>query len=441
MSKNAKTAGYDRVESDLTKQLCAEGAEIHYEDNPDLIPNAFRDKSKTLVVITSAVSKDNAELKWFENNGFNVVKRAKVLGEITRNTKGICVAGTHGKTTVSTMTAHLLKQSSLDCNAFLGGIPKNYNNNLILSEKSNLTVIEADEYDRSFHQLSPSIAVITSVSPDHTDVYPTPNKYRESFEKFASLIREGGTLLLESNVEIRPELNKEVKVLRYGDGNPSVKQDYHADNVRIGNGEIYFDFVSPEDVIRDVRLGGAPVRINVLNAVAAMAAASLCGVTNDELRNGISSFPGVNRRFDFHIKTDNLALIDDYAHHPEELAASISSIRELYPDRKLTVIFQPHLYSRTLEFYRRFASVLSQADEVILLPIYPAREKPIEGVSSQMILDLVTIPQKRLLAKDKLIEHVKNSRYEVLLMAGAGDIELLVKPVKNVLQNLKLKTK
>jgi UDP-N-acetylmuramate--alanine ligase len=437
LSKNAKVAGYDRVESDLTKQLNAEGAAIHYEENPDLIPENFRDKSRTMVIITPAVPADHAELQWFKNNGFTIVKRAQALGEITRATRGLCIAGTHGKTTTSSMLAHLLKQSHVDCNAFLGGILKNYNSNLLLSPTSNLTVIEADEYDRSFHWLSPSIAVITSVSLDHPDIYSTTDAYREGFEKFASLVREDGIILLESGVEMKPELQKGVKVLRYAGANinpANVTSDYYADNIIVGNGEIHFDFVSPDSTIPDINLG-VPVRINIQNAVAAMAVASLCGVTDDELRAGIASFRGARRRFDFHIKTDDLVLIDDYAHHPEELAASISSVRELYRDRKLTVVFQPHLYTRTREFYRQFAAVLSQADEVILLPIYPAREEPIEGISSQMILNLVTTPERYLLTKDELLEHVKNNKYEVLLMAGAGDIELLVEPVKNILHN------
>ncbi|MDR1561610.1 MAG: UDP-N-acetylmuramate--L-alanine ligase [Dysgonamonadaceae bacterium] len=435
LSKNARVAGYDRVESGLTRQLNAEGAAIHYKDDPGLIPGIFRDKFLTTVVLTPAVPADHAELQWFRKGGFTVIKRAQVLGEITRSTRGLCVAGTHGKTTTSSMLAHILKQSHVDCSAFLGGILKNYDSNLLLSSKSDLTVIEADEYDRSFHWLSPSMAVITSVSPDHLDIYGTPEAYRESFEKFASLVREGGVLLLESDVKINPALQKGVRVLRYAGENtkPEIKADYYADNIHVAGGEIRFDFVAPDCTVYDVQLG-VPVKINIQNAVAAMAIAALCGVTGDELRAGIASFRGACRRFDFHIKTGDLALIDDYAHHPEELSASISSIRELYPGRRLTVVFQPHLYTRTREFYREFAVALSQADEVILIPIYPAREEPIAGVSSQMILDLVTSPERCLLTKDELLEHVKHGKYEVLLMAGAGDIELLVEPVKNILQ-------
>ncbi|MDR0546485.1 MAG: UDP-N-acetylmuramate--L-alanine ligase, partial [Dysgonamonadaceae bacterium] len=358
------------------------------------------------------------------------------LGEITRATRGLCVAGTHGKTTTSSMIAHLLKQSKVDCNAFLGGILKNYDSNLLLSDKSNLTVIEADEYDRSFHWLHPYMAAITSVSPDHLDIYGTEAAYKEGFSHFASLIKENGVLLMEKNVDIELNLAAKVKVYRYAgeetQQNKSLPIDFYAKNIKIANGEIFFDFVTPEKIIPDIQLG-VPVKINISNGVAAMAIAYLNGVSDDELRAGMKSFQGAKRRFDFHIKREDLILIDDYAHHPEELEASITSVRQLYPDKKLTVIFQPHLYSRTNDFYKEFAESLSFADEVILIPIYPAREEPIPGVSSQMILDLTTSPEKRLLSKTELLEHVKTCKYEVVLIAGAGDIELLVEPVKNIL--------
>jgi len=432
LSKGARVAGYDRVESSLTRQLTAEGAPIHYNDDPALIPTDFRDKNQTLVVWTPALPDDHAELSWFRNKGFTIVKRAQALGEITRQTQGICVAGTHGKTTTSSMIAHLLKQSHIDCNAFLGGILKNYDSNLMLSSKSNLTVIEADEYDRSFHWLSPSMAVITSVSPDHLDIYGTPEAYRESFEKFASLVKKNGTLMLESQVDIKLNLQTGVKVYRYS-GNEHPQADFYASNIRIGNGEIRFDFVAPDKTISDIQLG-VPVKINIQNAVAAIAIALQCGVSDDEIRSAAASFGGARRRFDFYIKTDNLVLIDDYAHHPDELAASISSIRELYPNRRLTVVFQPHLYTRTRDFHQGFAEALSVADEVILLPIYPAREEPIDGVSSEIILNLVTSKKKSLLSKDEFIKYVEKNSFDVLLMAGAGDIELLVEPVKTILQ-------
>ncbi|MDR0866725.1 MAG: UDP-N-acetylmuramate--L-alanine ligase [Candidatus Symbiothrix sp.] len=479
LAKGKRVGGYDRVESDLTRQLNAEGAEIHYEDNIDLIPEIYKDKANTLVVLTPAVPSDHSELVYFRDNGFEILKRAQVLGEITRTNRGLCVAGTHGKTTTSSMIAHLLKQSKVDCNAFLGGILKNYDSNLLLSDKSDLTVIEADEYDRSFHWLTPYMAVITSVAPDHLDIYGTGENYREAFVHFASLIRPGGVLLMEAGVDIPLQLQENVRLYRYSGSSCSDKvrpcpgysdrlepvkierreveprtnieprtnvelhanvepcanqttSEFYAQNIRIGNGEIHFDFVSPQGIVHDIQLG-VPVKINIANAVAALAIAQLNGVSDEELRAGMASFRGAKRRFDFHIKTDDLVLIDDYAHHPEELAASISSVKELYPGKKLTVIFQPHLYSRTKDFYKEFAASLSLADEVILIPIYPAREEPIPGVSSQMILDLVTTSEKHLYSKTELLENIKKGRYETLLIAGAGDIELLVEPIKNLL--------
>jgi UDP-N-acetylmuramate--alanine ligase len=456
LANGKQVGGYDRVESELTRQLNLEGAEIHYEDNINLISDIYKDKEHTLVVLTPAVPNDHSELVYFRENGFEILKRAQVLGEITRINRGLCVAGTHGKTTTSSMIAHLLKQSAVDCNAFLGGILKNYDSNLLLSDKSDLTVIEADEYDRSFHWLRPYMAVITSVSPDHLDIYGTPEAYKESFRHFASLIREDGVLLMETGVDIEPQLQKGVKLYRYAgcldfarhdggdfarhdaekgchcgpDPQSPEKPDFYAENIRIGNGEIFFDFVAPGKIVRDIQLG-VPVKINIVNGVAALAIAYLNGVSDDELRSGMASFQGAKRRFDFHIKQDNLVLIDDYAHHPEELAASIGSVKELYPDKKLTVIFQPHLYSRTNDFYREFAVSLSMADEVILIPIYPAREEPLPGVSSQMILDLITVEEKRLYTKQELLESIKKNRYEVVLVAGAGDIELLVESIKD----------
>ncbi|MDR0505358.1 MAG: UDP-N-acetylmuramate--L-alanine ligase [Dysgonamonadaceae bacterium] len=436
LAKGKKVAGYDRVESDLTQQLNDEGAKIHYTDSVDLIPSEFKDKNTTKIVFTPAVPSDHSELNYFRKNGFEVIKRAQALGEITRNSRGICVAGTHGKTTTSSMIAHILKQSHVDCNAFLGGILKNYESNLLLSDRSDWTVVEADEYDRSFHQLSPTVAVITSVAPDHLDIYGTEEAYREAFIHFTSLIRENGILLMEHGIDANPKLRDGVKKYSYSGeyekSDSKTAPDFYAKNVIFQNGEIYFDLVTPALVVPDIRLG-VPVEINIVNGVAALSVAWLCGVSCEELKAGMSSFQGAKRRFDFHIKTDDLVMIDDYAHHPEELEASILSIKKLYPDKKLTVVFQPHLYSRTKDFYREFAKVLSFADKVILIPIYPAREEPVEGVSSQMILDLITVHDKALLTKEELIEQMKKEDLEVLLIAGAGDIELLVDPVKKKL--------
>ena len=456
LSKGKNVAGYDRTESELTKQLNKEGAQIHYEDNISLIPEIYKSKENTLIVLTPAVPNDHSELNYFKNNGFEIIKRAQLLGEITKTNRAICVAGTHGKTTTSSMIAHLLKQSHVDCNAFLGGILKNYDSNLLLSDKSDLTVIEADEYDRSFHWLSPYMAVITSADPDHLDIYGTEEAYRESFEHFTSLIRENGVLLMKEGVDITPRLKEGVKLYRYippsplkgekltpdyAEKQPTTHDDFanqvpfrgfRGENIKIGNGEIFFDFVAPSETIKNVQLG-VPVKINIENAVAAMAIAWLNGVTAEELKAGMKSFRGAKRRFDFHLKTDKIVLIDDYAHHPEELAASISSVKELYPDRKLTIIFQPHLYSRTKDFYKEFAKALSLSDETILIEIYPAREESIEGVTSQLILDNMPEMSKKLCSKTTLLDVIKKGNYEVILMAGAGDIELLVEPVKNIL--------
>jgi len=326
------------------------------------------------------------------------------------------------------MIAHILKQSSVDCNAFLGGILKNYDSNLMVSGKSDLTVIEADEYDRSFHWLTPYMAVITSATPDHLDIYKSASAYKESFNHFASLIREDGVLLMETGVDIKPALKKGVRLYRYGID----KGDFYAKNIRVRNGSIIFDFVTPEKTIYNINLG-VPVRINILNGVAAMAIALLNGVTGSELQHGMASFQGNKRRFDFRIKRNDCILIDDYAHHPEELTASILSVKELYPDKKLTVIFQPHLYSRTHDFYREFAKALSDAGEVILIPIYPAREEPIQGVSSRIIFNLVTAPEKHLYSNEELLEAMRSKKRELVLIAGAGDIELLVEPIINIL--------
>lgn len=439
LSKGKKVAGYDKTPSGLTGQLNSEGAAIHYEDNVDLIPDDFTDPAKTLVVYTPAVPESHTELSYFRANGFEVMKRARVLGEITNCNRGLCVAGTHGKTTTSSMVAHLLKQSHVDCNAFLGGILKNYDSNLMLSDRSDLTVIEADEFDRSFHWLTPYMAVITAADPDHLDIYGTPEAYRESFEHFTSLIRPDGCLIMKQGVQVTPRLQAGVRLYTYRgaieDCESVQKPDFYAENVRIGNGEIFFDFVGPDVRIAEIQLG-VPVKVNIENGVAAIALAWLNGVTAEEIKRGMASFAGPRRRFDFHLKRENIVLIDDYAHHPEELKASILSVKELYAGRKVTGVFQPHLYTRTRDFAADFAASLSLLDELILLDIYPAREEPIPGVSSQIIYDAVTIPNKRLIRKEELLEVVaaEVDQLEVVLMVGAGNIELLVDPVKQILE-------
>lgn len=431
-AKGKQVAGYDKTPSDLTAALIEEGIRIHYTDDIALIPEDCKQIDSTLVIYTPAIPETHTELNYFKTNGFTLMKRARVLGEITRTERGLCVAGTHGKTTTSSMLAHLLKQSHVDCNAFLGGILKNYNSNLMLSDKSDLAVIEADEFDRSFHWLNPYMAVITAVDPDHLDIYGTPAAYRESFEHFTSLIRPDGCLVMKKGLLLQLRLQEGTKLYTYS---ATEEADFFARNIRIGNGDIVFDFVTPDGSIPDVKLG-VPVKVNIENGVAAMALAWLNGVTPEEIRRGMETFAGPVRRFDFHLKKDDIVLLDDYAHHPAELKASIQSVKELYPDKKVTGIFQPHLYTRTRDFAADFAASLSLLDELILLDIYPAREEPIPGVTSQIIFDRVTIPNKRMIRKEELLDLVQKeaASFEVVLMVGAGNIDRLVEPVKQILE-------
>lgn len=431
-AKGKQVAGYDKTPSDLTAALIEEGIRIHYTDDISLIPEDCKQIDSTLVIYTPAIPETHTELNYFKTNGFTLMKRARVLGEITRTERGLCVAGTHGKTTTSSMLAHLLKQSHVDCNAFLGGILKNYNSNLMLSDKSDLAVIEADEFDRSFHWLNPYMAVITAVDPDHLDIYGTSAAYRESFEHFTSLIRPDGCLVMKKGLQLQPRLPEGTKLYTYS---ATEEANFFAQNIRIGNGDIVFDFVTPDGSIPDVKLG-VPVKVNIENGVAAMALAWLNGVTPEEIRRGMETFAGPVRRFDFHLKKDNIVLLDDYAHHPAELKASIQSVKELYPDKKVTGIFQPHLYTRTRDFAADFAASLSLLDELILLDIYPAREEPILGVTSQIIFDRVTIPNKRMIRKEELLDLVQKeaASFEVVLMVGAGNIDRLVEPVKQILE-------
>lgn len=434
MAKGKKVAGYDKTPSSLTAELIREGANIHYEDDVIQIPEYCRNPETTLVVYTPAVPDTHTELTYLRNAGFTLMKRACVLGEITKYVRGLCIAGTHGKTTTSSMLAHLLKQSHVDCNAFLGGILKNYNSNLMLSDQSDLTVIEADEYDRSFHWLSPYMAVITAIDSDHLDIYGTPEAYRESFTHFTSLIRPDGCLVLKKGLHLQLQLKPGVKLYTYS----AVEEaDFYAKNIRIGNGDIIFDFVTPDVCIKDVKLG-VPVKVNIENGVAAMSLAWLNGVTEAEIKQGMESFAGSVRRFDFHLKKDNIVLLDDYAHHPAELKASILSVKDLYEGKKITGIFQPHLYTRTRDFADEFAASLSLLDELILLDIYPAREEPIIGVTSQLIFDKVLLARKRLIRTEELLDLIKEEapRLEVVLMLGAGDIDRMIEPVKQILEKL-----
>ena len=430
LSKGYEVAGYDRTETVLTKTLVSEGAVIHYDDDVRMIPKQFLDKTKTKVIYTPAIPASHSELNYFKAEGFEMMKRAQVLGEITKSSDALCVAGTHGKTTVSSMIAHLLHDSKVGCNAFLGGILKNYNTNLLLSDKSNLTVVEADEYDRSFHWLRPWIAVITSADPDHLDIYGTAEAYRESFEHFTSLIRNDGVLIMKKGAPVTPQLKEGVKLYTYSES----EGDFHAEDIRIGNGEIVFDFVGLDTKIKDISLG-VPVRINIENAVAAIAVALLSGADEDEIREATSTYGGAKRRFDFIIKDKDVVFIDDYAHHPRELKASIESIKLLYADKKVTGVFQPHLFSRTRDFMNEFAESLSLLDELILLDIYPAREEPIPGVTSQQIFDRVSIENKILIPKENLIDKLGNIEPEVLVTFGAGDIDKLLPGIEKMLRN------
>ena len=428
IKKGLVVAGYDKTPSELTTRLEKEGMLIHYEENVDEIPHACKRKGSCLVIYTPAIPEEHKELCYFRENGFEIQKRAQVLGTLTQAHKGLCVAGTHGKTTTSTMCAHIMHQSNLDCNAFLGGISKNYGTNYILSD-SDFVVIEADEFDRSFHWLRPWMSVITSTDPDHLDIYGTKEAYLESFRHYTELIQPGGALIIHRDLEMKENLQDGVRRYDY-----SLNEgDFHAENIRIKNGEITFDFISPIESIKNVKLG-QPIPINIENGIAAMAMAQLNGCNAEELKYGMKTYGGVDRRFDFKIKTDKLVFLSDYAHHPKEIYQSAKSIRELYKDKHITAIFQPHLYTRPRDFYKDFADALSQLDEVILTEIYPAREEPIEGVTSKLIYDnLKEGVKKEMIQKDQVLDYVKNHDFEVLIVLGAGDLDAQVPSITKIL--------
>lgn len=421
--------GYDRTASDLTRKLEEEGAQIHYEENIEMIPAECRIKENTLVIYTPAIPAEHQELVYFRSEGFEIQKRAQVLGTLTRAHKGLCVAGTHGKTTTSSMAAHLLHQSSIDCNAFLGGITKNYGTNYILSKNSDYVVIEADEFDRSFHWLSPFATVITSTDADHLDIYGTEEVYLESFAHYTSLIVEGGYLIVHTGLKMKPRTSNGVTTYTYS----RETGDFHAENVKIGNGEITFDLVSPLGNIKGIQLG-VPVAVNIENGIAAMALAQIAGVSEEEIRTAMLSFRGVDRRFDFRIKTDKMVYLSDYAHHPEEIRQSILSIKQLYEGRRIKAIFQPHLYTRTRDFYKDFASALSLLDDVAIVDIYPAREKPIPGVTSAIIYDNLTCAKREMISKNEIVDTVRKGGFDVLVTLGAGDIEDYAEEITKVLQ-------
>lgn len=429
LNQGLTVGGYDKTPTDLTKRLVEEGAHIHYEENIGLIPTECLDPDTCLIVYTPAIPAEHAELQYFKRNGFDLQKRAQVLGTLTRTLKGLCVAGTHGKTTTSSMAAHLLHQSHVDCNAFLGGITKNYGTNYILSTKSEFVVIEADEFDRSFHWLRPWATVVTSTDADHLDIYGTEEAYLESFRHYTSLIQTGGYLILHTGLKMQPDTKEGVTTYTYSRDNG----DFHAENVKIGNGEITFDFISPLGNIQGINLG-VPVTVNIENGVAAMALAQLAGATEEEIRQGMASFSGVDRRFDFHVRTPKMVYLSDYAHHPEEIRQSVLSVKQLYEGRRVKAIFQPHLYSRTRDFYREFADALSLLDDVTIVDIYPARELPIPGITSKLIYDNLRQDMKREMChKEEIPDIVRRGGFDVLVTLGAGDIEDYAQEITQIL--------
>lgn len=430
LHKGLVVAGYDKTPSALTHRLEQEGMLLHYDENIDEIPHACRNPQVCMVVYTPAIPESHVELQYFKSNGFEVLKRAQVLGSLTRTHRGLCFAGTHGKTTTSTMCAHIMHQSHVDCNAFLGGISKNYGSNYILSDTSDYIVIEADEFDRSFHWLRPWMSVITSTDPDHLDIYGTKEAYLESFRHYTTLIKPGGALIIHEGLEMQEDVNDEVRVFRYSLNGG----DFQAENIKIENGTITFDFISPIENVTQVELGH-PIPINVENAVAAMAMAQLNGCTAEELRYGMSTYKGVDRRFDFKVNNERHVFLSDYAHHPKEIYQSAKSLRELYHDRHVTAIFQPHLYTRTRDFYKEFAEALSQLDEVILCDIYPAREAPIPGVTSALIYNELTCKEKSMIHKEDVIDLVKKRDFDVLVVLGAGDLDNYVPQMTKIIEN------
>lgn len=426
LAKGYDVAGYDRTPSELTEHLEREGVRIAFKDDVEkAVPEGFRNPADTLVVYTPAVPEDTAVMSFFRQGGFEMIKRAALLGKVTRESKGLCFAGTHGKTTTSSMAAHILHSCGAGCNAFLGGVLRNYDSNFLLAPESRWSVIEADEFDRSFHHLSPWIAVVTATDPDHLDIYGTEEAYLESFAHFTELIRPDGFLIVHTGLKLVPRPPEGVRTYTFS----RTEGDFHAANIRMGEGTIIFDFVYPGGKITDIELG-VPVEINIDNAVAALAAVWLTGTLTPELaREAISTYPGVERRFEFHLKEkgpDGRVIIDDYAHHPDELKSSIRSVRALYPNRRLTVAFQPHLYTRTRDFAPEFAEALSLADEVILTDIYPAREAPIPGVTSKIIFDDIKNDDKIMISKEDFVNTMKNRKFEVLLTLGAGNLSLEV---------------
>ena len=419
-TKGFKVSGYDKTPSPLTEALESEGIEIHYEDNIDFVPKSAED---TLVVYTPAIPKDMGELVYVQEQGYRVIKRSRMLGEITRGQRCMAVAGTHGKTTTSTLTSHLFTASGAGCSAFLGGISKNYDNNLLIHE-NDVVVVEADEFDRSFLQLFPEVAVITSMDADHLDIYGDEAHIREAFKAFAGQV--SGTVIAKYGLDITPEDTK-ARIMTYSFGNPQA--DFYAAALEQAG---HFDLHYPGGVIEDCVVG-IPGWVNIENGVAAAAIALTYGIDPQEIKKALASFSGVKRRFDLQVKNDRHIYIDDYAHHPEEISAALSSIRKAYPGMKLTAAFQPHLYTRTRDFADEFAQALSSVDKLILLEIYPAREEPIPGVTSEIIFKNVTAPEKVLLRRDEFMKYMENEEVELFVTLGAGDIDRFVGPIAQLL--------
>jgi UDP-N-acetylmuramate--alanine ligase len=428
-------AGYDKTESSITRALVQEGCKITYEDKLSSLPEIYRqpaEKDRVLIVYTPAIPAENKIMSWFRENSYTIRKRSEVLGDISRKTDTLAVSGTHGKTTVSTMLAHILKQSSQGCSAFLGGISKNYNTNL-LTDNSRFTVMEADEFDRSFHRLSPEMAIVTAMDADHLDIYGTHEVMIEAYNEFFTLIRKGGKLVINEKIKGQVIVPLWVNGFTYGFNE---KSDFRASNILQEKDSYMFNLETPSGNINSI-IFPFPGMVNIENAVGASSVALLCGVTPSELKEALRTFTGVQRRFDIRINRPGLVYIDDYAHHPEEIRACITSVRDYYGGRKITGIFQPHLFSRTRDHADGFASILDTLDEVILLPIYPAREKPIEGVSSLMILERMKNKNKRLLDKIDIPSGLDIEKLDVLLTIGAGDIDRLVKPIEDELNRMR----
>lgn len=422
-------AGYDRIRSRVSTALEESGAQIIYEDDPTQIPSLFQAPNPIQVVYTPAIHMDNHIRQYYDSHGYEQIKRAVILGQITRSKDALCVAGTHGKTTTSNLLAHLLDQSPIGTNAFLGGVSQNKGSNLYLDESSPYVVVEADEYDRSFHQLSPAHAIITSTEPDHLDIYGTPEAYREAFQIFADSIKPNGFLIVHESVQLnhRPAY---AQCFTYGAGS---NNDYYYSNITYQEGKLFFDWHHPDGVMKSLQIG-TPIEINVLNAVAALALAKRLGCTEEDLRHALASFKGSRRRFEMWLNEPNHPImIDDYAHHPDEIKASLGSIRKLYPNQRVTVIFQPHLFTRTADFMPQFAEALSLVDDVVLIPIYPAREEPIPGITSDALAKLVTAPHIVSVTKEGLVDELKNHPSDVFIMMGAGDIEYELPKVRDYL--------